>query len=104
MASLFDRGEPVIMVGVGLAFGSEVDEEAVVAVERGLGQRFAIDRDQPFAMLACGFRNQLFGPGAEIGDLRRRENRYLVAAFEAGVAHHKSELHGGIFMRWYVRA
>ena len=103
MPGLLQRGELVVMRGVVFALGAQVDEEAVVAVERGVAERFAIDRDQALAVLAGRFRDQLLGPGAEIGDLLRRQDRHLVAAFEAGEAHGKAELHAGIFVRRHVR-
>ena len=72
MPGRFQRVEPVVMRGVVFAFGPDIDEEAVVAVERGIAERFAVDRDQALAVLAGGFGDQLLGPGAEIGDLLRR--------------------------------
>ncbi len=103
MSGFFQRGELVVMRGVALAFGADVDEEAVAAVDRGIAERFAVDRDQALAVLAGGFRDQLFGPGAEIGDLLRRQDGHLVAAFETGEAHGEAELHAGIFVRRHVR-
>ena len=69
MPGLFQRGELVVMAAVVFAFGAKVDEEAVVAVDGGIAERLAVDRDQALAVLAGGFRDQLLGPGAEIGDL-----------------------------------
>ena len=69
MPGCFQRGQLLVMRGVVFAFGADVDEEAILAVERGIAERFAVDRDQALAVLAGGFRDQLFGPGAEIGDL-----------------------------------
>jgi len=57
-----------LMRAVAFAFGTKVDEEAIVAVERHIAQRLTVDRDQALTVLAGGFRDQLFGPGAEIGD------------------------------------
>ena len=104
MPGRFERFEPVVMRGVVFAFGSDIDEEAVVAVKRGIAERLAVDRDQALAVLAGGFGDQLFGPGAEIGDLRRRGNRHLVAAFEAGEPHRQPELHARVFMWRHVGA
>ena len=103
MPGLFQRGQLVLMRGVVFAVGADIDEEAVVAVERDVVQRLAVDRDQALAILAGGFRDQLFGPGAEIGDLLRRKDRHLVAAFEPGKAHGETELHAGIFVRRHIR-
>ena len=104
MPGRLERLEPVVMRGVVFAFGADIDEEAVVAVKRGIAERLAIDRDQALAFLAGGFGDQLFGPGAEIGDLFRRRNRHLVAAFEAGEPHRQPELHARVFMRRHVGA
>ena len=72
MPGRLQRLEPVVMRGVVFALGPDIDEEAVVAVKRGIAERLAVDRDQALAFLAGGFGDQLFGPGAEIGDLLRR--------------------------------
>ena len=74
-----------------------------MAVDRRIAQRLAVDRDQALAFLAGGFRDQLLGPGAEIGDLLRRQDGHLVAAVEAGEPHRQPELHARIFMRRHVR-
>ncbi len=103
MSGLFQRRQLGVMRGVVFAFGADVDEEAVVAVGCRLAERFAVDRDQALAVLAGGFGDQLLGPGAEIGDFRGRQDRHLVAAFEAGKAHGEAELHARIFMRRHVR-
>ena len=71
MTGGFQRGESLVMRGIVLAFGPDIDEEAVVAVQRGIAERFAVDRNQALAVLAGGFGDQLLGPGAEIGDHRR---------------------------------
>ena len=102
MPGRFQRGQLLVMRGVVFAFGADVDEEPVAAVERGIAERFAVDRDQALALLAGGFRDQLLGPGAEIGDLWRREDGDLVAAFEAGQPHGEAELDAGIFVRRHV--
>ncbi|MFK4398646.1 hypothetical protein ABIF31_005203 [Bradyrhizobium elkanii] len=90
------------MRGVVLAIGTQVDEEAVVAVDRRLANRLALDRDQALAVLAGRFRDQLLGPGAEIGNVRRGEDRHLVAAFEPGDAHREPELHARVLLRRHV--
>ena len=104
VTSPFECGKLLVMRGVVIALHADVDEEAVVTVQRNIAQRFALDRNQALALLAGGFRDQLLGPGAEIGDLLRRQNGHLVAAFEAGQSHRKAKLHAGIFMRRHVRA
>jgi hypothetical protein len=104
MPGFLERLEPVVMRGVVFAFGADIDEEAVVAVKRGIAERLTVDRDQALAVLAGGFGDQLFGPGAEIGDLLRGGNRHLVAAFEAGEPHRQPELHAGVFMGRHIGA
>ncbi len=104
MAGALQRGELVVMRGVALAFGPDIDEEAVIAVKRNVAERLAVDRNEALAFLAGGFRNQLFGPGAEVGDLLRGDDRHLVAALEAGEAHREPELHARVFMRRHVGA
>ena len=69
MTGILQRRQLVVMRGVVFAFGSDVDEEAVLAVHCGIAHRLAVDRDQALAFLAGGLRDQLLGPGAEIGDL-----------------------------------
>ena len=103
MPGLFQRGQLFVMRGVAFALGSDVDEEPIAAIERGVAKRLAVDRDQALAFLAGGFGDQLFGPGAEVGDLLRRQDRHLVAAFETGKAHGEAELHAGIFVRRHIR-
>ncbi|MGY4314565.1 hypothetical protein ACVWW1_003892 [Bradyrhizobium sp. JR3.5] len=104
MAGGLERGELCLMRGVVLALGAQVDEEAVVAVDRGVADGFALDRDQALAVLAGRFRDQLLGPGAEIGDLGGGEDRHLVAAFEPGDAHRQPELDARVFLRRHVGA
>ena len=69
MPGLLQRGQFFIMRSIVFAFGPDVDEEPVQSIQRHLAKRFAVDRDQALAPLAGRFRDQLFGPGAEIGYL-----------------------------------
>jgi hypothetical protein len=87
MPGRFERFEPVIMRCVVFAFGSDVDEEAVVAVKRGIAERLAVDRDQTLAVLAGGFRDQLLGPSAEIGGTQGLSGRVLPGARQDGRGH-----------------
>ncbi len=104
MAGSFQRGQFFLMRGVAFAFGADIDEEAIVAVDGRIAQRFAVDRNQALALLAGRFRNQLLGPRAEIGDLFRRQNGHLVATFETGEPHGEAELHARIFVRRHIRS
>jgi len=89
MAGFFQCSEFFIMRGVVFAFGPEIDEEAVVAVSPGLAERLAVDWNQALAFPCRGTRRSVARPGAEVGNLSRRKDRHLVAAFEAGQAHGK---------------
>ena len=71
MPGLLQRGQFFIVRSIVFAFGPDVDEEPVPSIQRHLANRFAVDRDQALAFLAGGFRDQLFGPGTEIGYLLR---------------------------------
>ena len=103
MPGSFQRDQRVVMLSVVFAFGAQVDEEAVIAVQGRIAKRLAVDRDQALAVLARGLRDQLFGPGAEVGDIRRRQDRHLVAALQTGEPHGEAELHAGIFVRRHIR-
>ncbi|MGY4597859.1 hypothetical protein ACVWXL_005605 [Bradyrhizobium sp. GM22.5] len=46
MAGRFDRSKLRVMGGVRFALDTDVDEEPVIAVDRRLAQRLAVDRDQ----------------------------------------------------------
>jgi len=65
VTGLFQRDQSCVMCGVILAFGAQVDKEPIAAVQRGIAERLAIDRDQALAVLAGGFRDQLFCPGPQ---------------------------------------
>ena len=76
-----------------------------MAIDGGFADGLAIDRNQPFAFLPRGFRDQLLGPGAEIGDLSGRRDRHLVTAREPGQTPSRvQELRAGILMRRNVGA
>ena len=68
MPGFFERRQLVIVRLVGLGFGSQFNEHAIVAVYGGHAERFAVDGDQAFAVLAGGLCNQLLRPRAEVGD------------------------------------
>src|SRR5215470_433690 len=99
MAGFFKGCELLFMRAVILAFGTEIDEETVIAVDRDVAERLAVDWNEPLALFAGRFCNQLLGPGAEIRNLPRGQDSDLVAALQARKAHRKPELHAGIFMR-----
>ena len=69
MSGRLKGGEFAVMRRIIFAFGPDIDEETVLAVDSGIRERFAVDRNQALAVLAGGLRDQLLGPGAKIGDL-----------------------------------
>ena len=86
------------------ALGPDVDKEPIMAVHGRVAERLALDRDQPFTFFAGGFRDQLLGPGAEIGDFPGRQNGDLVAALDASQPHREPKLHARIFIWRHVRS
>ena len=50
----------------GFGLQTEVGEDAIVAVDVGLAERFAVDGNDALADLAGGFGEKLFEPRAEI--------------------------------------
>ena len=57
---------------IALLFEAQIDKEPIGAVNLGLAQRLAVDRDQPLALFPGQFRDELLRPRAEIGDARAR--------------------------------
>ena len=88
---------------IGFAAGPQIDEEAVAAVDIRRAERLAIDRNKSVAVLAGRLGDQLLGPGAEIRNFRRREQRDLVAAGPPGDGERDTELDGGICFRRHSR-
>ena len=85
--------------------GAQIDEEAVVAVDGGVAERLAVDRDQALAVLAGRLGDQLLDPGAEIGDARaRRGSSPCRGPRSPASAQREAELHAGIFGRRHVGA
>ena len=91
-----------LVSGIGFTIEREIDEEAIVAVKLRRAERLAVDRDETLAVLAGGLGEQLLGPGAEIGQARRRQDRHLVAARPRGSAEREAERDAGILRRRYV--
>ena len=103
MTGFFQRTQPFVMRVIVFALGPDVDEEPIMAVHGRIAEWLALDRDQPFTFFARGFRDQLLGPGAEIGDFPGRQNGDLVAALEASQPHREPKLHARIFIWRHVR-
>ena len=68
MPGAFQRSEFAVMGRVVFALGPDIDEEAIVAIKRGIAEWFAFDRNQAPAVLAGRLGDQLLGPGAETGN------------------------------------
>ncbi len=98
MAGVFERSDGGVLRLVRLGLQAEVSEDAIVAVDRRLAERFAIDRDDAFADFAGGFGEELFEPCAEIVNSRRRDDRDLVAAVNGSDADNRAKNDAGIFV------
>ena len=90
--------------GIFVACERKLDEETIVAVNLRHAERLAVDRDETLAVLAGRFGEQLLGPGAEIGEAGRRQDRDLVAARPRGGAEREAEHDTGILRRRHVGA
>ena len=102
MAGFLQRREFRLMRRYAFAFRAHVDEDAIVAVDHRIAERFAVNRNQAPAVLAGGFGDELFRPRAEVGNFGRRQHRHLVAALKAGATERKTKLHAGIFLRRHI--
>src|SRR5205085_9484543 len=78
MTAAFQRLKPRIAFVV-LA-EAQMHEHAVAAVGIRIAERFPVDGNKSLALLAGGFGEQLFEPGAETCDFARSNERDLVAA------------------------
>ena len=67
-----------------------------MSVDFRQSERLALNRDQPFATLAGGFREELLEPRAEIGDAGRDDDRDLVASRLCENADDRAEHDAGI--------
>ena len=97
MARFFERGDFGVLIGVGALIQAKISEDAVVAIDLGRAQLFAIDRNDALALLAGGLGNQLLEPRAQIGDSGRSNERDFVAAKIRGGAQDHAEHHSWIF-------
>ena len=70
----FERRDFGVLRGVGRGFQTKVGEDAIVAINVGRAECFAIDRDDALAQFAGGFGDQLFQPRAEIGNSGRGDD------------------------------
>ena len=99
MPGLFEGGDRCVHGAIIFLGEADVGEHAVVAVNRGLADFFAVHRDDALADLAGGFGDQLLQPCAEIGDARRSEDSDFVAPLIGGDAENGAEDYAGIFLR-----
>ena len=97
MAGFFERGDLSVLRGVGRGFEAQVGENAVVAIDLGSAECFAIDRDDAVALLAGGFGEQLLKPCADIGNAGRGDDGDFVASTFCGGAEDDAEQCAGIF-------
>ena len=74
MTGPFERGDGVVLRGIGLGRQPHIDEQAVLAVDLGVPERLGVDWHEPLAELSGRLREKLLEPGAEIGDARRRHD------------------------------
>ena len=72
-------------------FQAHVGEHAIVSINVGRSDIFAIDWDDAFALFARGFGHQLFEPCAERGDSRRGDDGELVASIAGCGSENDSE-------------
>jgi hypothetical protein len=76
----FERGDGAVLLHVSFARQSHMDEQAIVSIDIGGPERFCIDRDEPLAVLAGRFRQQLLEPCPEICNAGRGDDGNLVSA------------------------
>ena len=72
LAGRFERGDRPLLLVVLVGGEAQIGEDAVIAVDRRRAQRLGVDRHDALAELAGRFGEQLFEPGAEIGDALAR--------------------------------
>ncbi len=96
MPGLLQRRNFGVLSRVRRGFQTHVGEDAIVAVNLGRPNVFAVHRDDALALLAGGFRHQLFEPCAESGDSGRGDEGDLVAAAARGSPEDDSEQNAGI--------
>src|SRR5436309_1102337 len=66
----------------------------IVSVTTGRpAEGLTLHRHDALALLACALRDELLDPVAEGRDLRRRDERDLVATLRREAAHHRAEPH-----------
>ena len=88
---------------VAIVFQTQIDKDAIIAIDLRLPERLAFQRDQRLAVLAGGFGDQLFSPCTEACDTRRAGQGQLVAAMLGRSGECKAELNTGIFRRRRIR-
>ena len=94
---LFERRHLRIDLHIRGMFGVDVGEHAIVAVNLRRAQFFAIHRDNAFSNFARGLGQQLLEPRAEVGNIRRSDDRDFIAAAPRRRAQNNSEHRARIF-------
>ena len=98
LARLFESGDGGVLRLIRLGLQTEIREHAIVAVNRRLAERFAVDRDNALADFAGRFGEKLLEPRAKVVNARRRDDRDLVAAVNGGGAENRAKDHAGILV------
>src|SRR5690606_12467678 len=82
----------------------KVYERAVVSVADHRLDRFAVNRNDRYAVLSGRFGDELFEPGSEVVNFRRSKDRQFVAAVLLTNAENESQECAGIFRRSFNAA
>src|SRR5579863_8291126 len=99
LARLLERRYGGVLLRVRRRFQAQVREQAIVSVDSGSADGFAVHRNQTLAVLAGGFSEKLFEPRADIGDAGRGEDGDLVAASLCQRSHDGAQNHAGVLVR-----
>ncbi len=99
MPRFFNRRNRCVLSFVRFICQTQVDENSVTSIHAGLREFFAVHRNNSLADFSGGFGNQLFEPGAQIGNSRRSDDGDLVAAVVCGDAKNVTEKHAWVGVR-----
>src|SRR4029077_17322428 len=98
VSGFFESGDSGVHRAVVFLGEAQRGEDAIVAVDGGLADFLAVYGDDALANFAGGFGDELFEPGAEIGDAGGSEDGDFVAAVVGGYAENGAENDAGIFL------
>ena len=91
MPGAAERLDAPLQRGVLFRTVPEVDEQAVLPVDRRIAQGLVRDRKEPGAGLSRALRDELLEPHPQRGDGLRDEECHLVAPLTGQLAHHRAE-------------